>query len=102
MLGKSQLQACPAKVMLFPGIPQSVLPSVHCRHCKVGGDLGWSCLCGHPSSPLHFSPICFLHPWPAISSPQQQQISVLFYPSFALFHKAFCRLFGMYKSSHAG
>lgn len=82
----------------FPRQPPACPPSVQ------RGELGWSCLCGHPSGPLDFSHTPFLHPWPAVSSPQEQQISanMLFHPPFALFHKAFCRLFGTHKSSHAG
>lgn len=67
VLGKSQLQAWPAKVMLFPDVPQPILPSVHCSTAKVGGELGWSCLCGHTSRPLDFSPTPFLHPWPPLA-----------------------------------
>lgn len=63
---------------------------------------GMELLVWPPQQPLGLLSHSFLHPWPAVSSPQEQQISVLFYPPFALFPKAFCRLFGTRKSSHAG
>lgn len=52
MLGKSQLQACPAKVMLFPGIPQSC-PALGALQALQGGrGPGKELLVWPPQQPL--------------------------------------------------
>lgn len=100
-LGEAPLQAWPAKVMLSQTPP--VCPAFRPVQAPRGWQGSWdgaACVAS-PASP--WTSLTLLpSPWPAVCSPQEQQISVLFYPSFALFHKVFCRLFGRYKSSHAG